>query len=106
MRGLKTLGNRFNDLTFFRVTNVILAVNNVTTLLTSGEPTSDDLENYLMRVNNNNVIPSQPMARTKQTARKTTADETLPATSMGDTKGTPTPPLKSPGGQDLATYPR
>ena len=104
MRGLETLGNRFYDLTYFGVTNVVLAVNDVTTLLTSGGSTSDDLENYLTQVNNN-VIPSQPMARTKQTARKTTADGTLPATTTGNTKSTPTPPLQLPGGQNLATFP-
>ena len=42
MRGLETLGNRFYDLTYFGVTNVVLVVNDVTTLLTGGEPTSDD----------------------------------------------------------------
>ena len=88
MQGIESLGNRFHDLTYFGVTNVVLAVNDVTTLLTSGESTSDDLENYLMQINNK-VIPSQPMARMKQTARKTTADGTLPVTTTGDTTGTP-----------------
>ena len=105
MQSVEILGNRFRDLTYFGVTNVILAVNDVTTLLTSGEPTSDDLENYLTQINNN-VIPPQPMARTKQTARKTTADGTLPANTTGNTVGTPTPSMQSPGGQNLATFPR
>ena len=105
MQSITVLGKRFYDLTYFGVTNVVLAVNDVTTLLTSGESTSDDLENYLTQINNN-VIPSQPMARTKQTARKTTADGTLPVTTMENTTSTPTPPLRSPGGQNLATFPR
>ena len=105
MQSITVLGNRFYDLTHFGVTNVVLAVTDVTTLLTSGEPTSDDLENYLTQTNDN-VIPPQPMARTKQTARKTTADGTLPATTTGSTTGTPAPPLQSPGGQNLATFPR
>ena len=105
MQSIEILGNRFYDLTYFGVTNVVLAVNDVTTLLTSGESTPDELENYLMQINDN-VIPSQPMARTKQTARKTTADGTLPATTTGDTTGTPTLPLRSPGGQNLAMFPR
>ena len=63
------------------------------------------IENYLTQINNN-VIPSQPMARMKQTARKTMADGMLPATTAGNTTGTPTPPLQLPGGQNLATFPR
>ena len=105
MRGFENIGNRFHDLTYFGVTNVVLAVNDVTTLLTSGEQTLDNLENYLTQ-SNDSMVPSQPMARTKQTARKTMADGTLPATTMGNMKGTPTPPLQSPGGQNLATFPR
>ena len=55
---------------------------------------------------NTEMIPSQPMARTKQTAKKMTADGTLPATTVGNTRGTFTPPVQSPGGQNLATFPR
>ena len=105
MQSVTVIGNRFYDLTYFGVTNVILAVNDVTTLLTSGESTSDDLENYLTQINDN-AIPPQSMARTKQTARKTTADGTLPPTTTENLTGTPAQPLQSPGGQNLATFPR
>ena len=40
------------------------------------------------------MIPLQPMARTKQTARKMTADGTLPVTTTGNTGSTPTPLLQ------------
>ena len=46
------------------------------------------------------------MARTKQTARKTDKDGKLTAASTGNTRGTPTPALQSPGGQNIATFPR
>ena len=74
MRSFENMGNRFHDLTYFRVTNVTLAVKDVTMLLTSGNQKYDDLENYLTQINTK-MVPSQPMARTKQTARKTTMYE-------------------------------
>ena len=49
------------------------------------------------------------MARTKQTARKMTSDGRLPmtpVTTMGNNKSAPNPALQSPGGQNLATFPR
>ena len=46
------------------------------------------------------------MARTKQTARKTDKDGTLPATMTGNTRSTTTPAFQSPGGQNLATFQR
>ena len=52
---------------------------------------------------------SQSMARTKQTARKMTSDGTLlatPVTTTENNKSTPNPALQSPGGQNLATFPR
>ena len=105
MQDFERIGSRFHDLTYFGVANVTLAVKDITTLLTSGEQTHDDLENYLIQINTK-MVPPQPMARTKHTARKTTADGMLPATTMGNTKSTPTPPMQSPGGQNLATFPR
>ena len=52
---------------------------------------------------------SQSMAKTKQTARKMTSDGTLPATPVttpGNNQSTSNPALQSPGGQNLATFPR
>ena len=49
------------------------------------------------------------MARTKQMARKTDKDGTLPKTTVtttGNNRSAPTPSLQSPGGQNLATFPR
>ena len=103
MRDFENIGSRFHDLTF-GVINVTLAVKDVTTLLTNEDQIYDDLENYLTQINAE-MIPSQPMARTKQTARKTTADRTLPTTTAGNTTGTSAPPVQSPGGQNLATFP-
>ena len=65
-----------------------------------------ELIKYLTQTN----VSSSPqsMARTKQTARKTTSDGTLPATPVtttGNNKSTPTPALQSPGGQNLAIFP-
>ena len=105
MRGFKNMGKRFHDLTYFGVTNVTLAVKDVTMLLTSGDQKYDDLENYLTQINIK-MVPSQPMARTKQTDRKTMADGTLPVTTTGSTESMLTLPLRSPGGQNLATFPR
>ena len=99
------MGNRFYDLTYFGVTNVTLAVKDITTLLTSGDQEYDDLENYLTQINTK-MVPSQPMAHMKKTARKTTADGMLPVTTTGNTESTPTPPLRSPRGQNLVTFPR
>ena len=103
MQDFENIGSRFHDLTF-GVINVTLAVKDVTTLLTNEDQIYDDLENYLTQINTE-MIPSQPMACTKQTARKTTADGTLPMTTAGNTTGTPAPPVQSPGGQNLATFP-
>ena len=105
MRDFENIGSRFHDLTYFGVTNVTLAVKDVTTLLTNEDQIYDDFENYLTEINAE-MIPSQPMARTKQTAKKTMADGTLPTTTAGNTRETPTPPVQSPGGQNLMTFPR
>ena len=63
-----------------------------------------ELIEYLTRTNDD--IHPQSMARTKQTARKTDKDGKLATTTTGNTRSTVTPALQSPGGQNLATFPR
>ena len=63
-----------------------------------------ELIEYLTQTNHN--VSPQLMARTKQTARKTDKDGKLATTTTGNTRSTPTPALQSPGGQNLATFPR
>ena len=66
-----------------------------------------ELIKYLTQTNVSSS--SQSMARTKQTARKTTCDGTLPATPVtttGNNQSTPNPALQLPGGQNLATFPQ
>ena len=62
-----------------------------------------ELIEYLTQTNAN--VSPQSMARTKQTARKTDKDGKLTTTTTGNKESTPTPALKSPGGQNLATFP-
>ena len=95
----------YDDLTLFSI-NVV--VDDVVTELygvmeseTESNVDKDaELIEYLTQTNNN--IYPQSMARTKQTARKTDKDGKLANT----TTSTMTPALQSPGGQDLATFPR
>ena len=63
-----------------------------------------ELIEYLTQTNDN--ISPQLMAHTKQMARKTNKDGTLPATTTGNTSSTTTSALQSPGGQNLETFPR
>ena len=98
----------YDDLTLFGI-NVV--VDDVVTELygvvdSESESNVDkdvELIEYLTQTNNN--ISPQSMARTKQTARKTDKDGTLPATTMGNTRSTTSPALQSLGGQNLATFP-
>ena len=62
------------------------------------------LESYLLSHTNTDVSP-QSMAHTKQTAQKTNAKGVIPATTAGTTPSQ-NPPLQSPGGQNLATFPQ
>ena len=93
------MNTRSKDLMYFGILDPIaVVVDNVHELLTTDGQLFSDMENYLLQVNKC-VIHSQPMARTKQTARKTTADGTLqPSTTTGNTRSTPATPLQSPGG--------
>ena len=106
--------SNYEDLTLFGI-NVV--VDDVVTELygvvdSETENTHDvdrdtELIKYLTQTNVNSS--SQLMARTKQMARKMTSDGTLPATPVtttGNNKSTPNPALQSPGGQNLATFPR
>ena len=105
--------SNYEDLTLFGI-NIV--VDDVVTELygvvdSETENTHDvdrdtELIKYLTQTNVNSS--SQSMARTKQTARKTTSDGTLPATPVTTTrnnKSTPNPALQLPGGQNLATFP-
>ena len=106
--------SNYEDLTLFGI-NIV--VDDVVTELygvvdSETENTHDvdrdtELIKYLTQTNVSSS--SQSMARTKQTARKTTSDGTLPATPVtttGNNKSTPNPALQSPGGQNLVTFPR
>ena len=106
--------SNYEDLTLFGI-NVV--VDDVVTELygvvdSETENTHDvdrdtELIKYLTQTNVSSS--SQSMARTKQTARKMTSDGTLPATPVtttGNNKSTPNPAFQSPGGQNLATFPR
>ena len=106
--------SNYEDLTLFGI-NIV--VDDVVTELygvvdSETENTHDvdrdtELIKYLTQTNVSSS--SQSMARTKQTARKTTSDGTLPATPVTTTennKSTPNPALQSPGGQNLATFPQ
>ena len=99
--------SRYQDLTVFGV--CVIVDDDVTQLLgvVETEINSDGdniLESYLLSHTNTDVSP-QLMARTKQTARKTDAKGVIPATTTGTTPSQ-NPPLQSPGGQSLATFPR
>ena len=99
----------YNDLTLFGI-NVV--VNDVVTELygvvecetESNIDRDAELIEYLTRTNDD--VHSQSMARTKQTARKTDKDGKLTTTTTGNTRSTGTPALQSPGGQNIATFPR
>ena len=106
--------SNYNDLTLFGINvvvdDVVTELYGVVDSETENEHDVDrdtDLIKYLTQTN----VSSSPqsMARTKQTARKTTSDSTLPATPVtttGDNKSTPIPALQLPGGQNLAIFPR
>ena len=99
----------YDDLTLFGI-NVV--VNDVVTELygvvkseTESNVDKDaELIESLTQINDN--AHSQSMARTKQTARKTDKDGKLITTTTGNTKSTGDPALQSPGGQNIATFPR
>ena len=104
--------SNYEDLTLFGI-NVV--VDDVVTELygvadSETENTHDvdrdtELIKYLTQTNVSSS--SQSMARTKQTARKTTSDGTLPptpVTTTGDNKSTPNPALQSPGGAELGDF--
>ena len=106
--------SNYEDLTLFGI-NVV--VDDVVTELygvvdSETENTHDvdrdtELIKYLTQTNVSSS--SQSMARTKQMARKMTSDGTLPATpvtTMENNMRTPNPALRSPGGQNLVTFPR
>ena len=98
--------SNYEDLTLFGI-NVV--VDDVVTELygvvdSETENTCDidgdtKLIKYLTQTNVSSS--SQSMARTKRTARKTTSDGRLPTTPATTTGNN-----KSPGGQNLATFPR
>ena len=99
----------FDDLTWFSIDVVVDDV--VTELYGVVDSESDnnvnrdaELIEYLTQTNNK--VSLQSMARTKQKARKMDKDGKLTATTTGNTGGTPTPALQSPGGQNIATFPR
>ena len=101
--------SNYNDLTLFGI-NVV--VDDVVTELygvvdSESEDNTNNDESLIEYLTQTNVkVSSQSMARTKQMARKTNKDGTLPATTMGNSQSTMTPALQSPGGQNLATFPR
>ena len=103
----------YNDLLLFGVNHYFLTVNDelheLYGIVCSDSESEDDnlLESYLTQTKTVRS-PSQSMARTKQTARKTTSDGRLPMTPVTTTrnnKSTPNPALQSPGGQNLVTFP-
>ena len=106
--------SNYNDLTLFGINvvvdDVVTELYGVVDSETENEHDVDRDTELIKYLTQTNVSSSpQSMARTKQTARKTTSDGTLPAspvTTMGDNKSTPTPALQSPGGQNLAIFPR
>ena len=106
--------SNYNDLTLFGINvvvdDVVTELYGVVDSETENEHDVDRDTELIKYLTQTNVSSSpQSMARTKQTARKTTSDGTLPATPVtttGDNKSTPTPALQSPGGQNLAIFPR
>ena len=96
----------YDDLTLFGISVVVDdVVTGLYGVVDSETECNDDakLIEYLTQTNCD--AHSQSMARTKQTARKTDKDGKL-TTTTGNTGTTPAPALQSPGGQNLATFPR
>ena len=104
--------SNYEDLTLFGINIVVddvvtelYGVVNSETENTHDVDRDTELIKYLTRTYGSSS--SQSMARTKQTAKKTTSDGTLPATPVTTTenyKSTPNPAVRSPGGQNLATF--